>query len=79
MLQCDIFHQVFPLIDRQSFLPCARHLNASVVGLLYWQECPPGSPDFRALQCVNLHGRRLSIGSRSFGPTQWLPKYAGSK
>lgn len=41
------------------------------------QECPPGSPDFRALQCANTLGRRLSIGSRSFRPTQWLPKYAG--
>nr|XP_058944082.1 A disintegrin and metalloproteinase with thrombospondin motifs 9-like isoform X2 [Pocillopora verrucosa] len=41
------------------------------------QECPPGSLDFRALQCVNTHGRRLSIGSRSFRPTRWLPKYAG--
>ncbi|KAJ7351111.1 A disintegrin and metalloproteinase with thrombospondin motif 9 [Desmophyllum pertusum] len=41
------------------------------------EDCPKGSVDFRALQCVNTHARTVSTGSKSYRVTQWLPKYAG--
>lgn len=41
------------------------------------QECPKGSVDFRAIQCANMLARSVSLGSKRYRNTNWLPKYSG--